>query len=66
MKSLEQFIKHDLGYVKKSWKYFALSLLTIEILIGLLLATHYELRGDLGEYYFRFKNTLLMIGIFNV
>jgi hypothetical protein len=63
MRTLQEYITKDLGYVSKWWKYALIALLVADAFIVTTLAGCYDGIGSLGEYYFNLGDKLLMIGI---
>ncbi|MBO5843793.1 MAG: hypothetical protein J6Q96_02865 [Bacteroidales bacterium] len=50
--------------MSRAWKYIALGLIGLELVMAAVLLCTYDFSGDLEEWYFDFGDRLLMIGIF--
>lgn len=66
MKTLEQYIKKDLGYVSKWWKWIFIAWVTLEVILGLGFSYIYNFRittdEDLNEAYFYIGKKIIFMG----
>lgn len=62
MRTIQDYLKKELGYVNKWWKYLFLFCLFDFILFVSLLFCFYSGTGDLGEWYFEINNRVFYIG----
>lgn len=66
MKTLEQYIKKDLGYVSKWWKWALIIWLTLEIVLVLGFMYTYSFKittdEDLNEAYFHLDKKIIFMG----
>lgn len=62
MKTIQEYLKKELGYVSKWWKYlFLFFLFDLIIFVGFLFF-FYSGTGDLGEFYFNFNGRIFYVG----
>lgn len=61
---IKQYYKSEYNLVSRVWKYIALGLIGLELVIAAVLLMTYDFSGDLKEWYFDFGNKLLMVGVF--
>ena len=61
---LKEYYKNEYKLVSRAWKYIALGLIGLELVMAAVLLCTYDFSGDLEEWYFDFGDRLLMIGIF--
>lgn len=62
MKTIQEYLKKEFGYVSKWWKYLFLFFL-IDIVAGVVfIYSFYDGTGDLGEWYFNFNGRIFYVG----
>lgn len=66
MKTLEQYIKKDLGYVSRWWKWAFIVWLTLEVILTLGIFYLYNFKittdEDLSEVYFNLGKKIIFMG----
>lgn len=60
---LKEYYKREYNLVSRVWKYIALGLMGLELIVAAVLWSTYYGRGDLNELYFDLGNWLFFMGV---
>lgn len=63
MRNLVEYLKTEYHLVNRMWMFTSIFLVTIITLIITSLLYSFDSKGELNEYYFKFGDNLLVVGI---